>query len=148
MKNPPWKTSNVASVKEHATWTSSQPSAGSSFKNKGVQLVLDGVVDYLPSPIEVKPQPEVDLEGNPTGEFAIVDANRPLRALAFKIMDDKYGALTFTRIYSGVLKNGDTILNTFTGKTERVGRMVEMNADDANCIDFAHKRATLSHWLA
>ena len=111
--------------------------AGSSFKNKGVQLVLDGVVDYLPSPIDVKPQPEVDLEGNPTGEFAIVDANRPLRALAFKIMDDKYGALTFTRIYSGTLKTGDTILNTFTGKTERVGRMVEMHADDANSIDFA-----------
>ena len=111
--------------------------AGSSFKNKGVQLVLDGVVDYLPSPIEVKPQPEVDLEGNATGEFAIVDAARPLRALAFKIMDDKYGALTFTRIYSGTMKTGDTILNTFTGKTERVGRMVEMHADDANAIDFA-----------
>ncbi|UOG92801.1 MAG: elongation factor G [Candidatus Thiothrix sulfatifontis] len=111
--------------------------AGSSFKNKGVQLVLDGVVDYLPSPGEVKPQPEVDLEGNPTGEFAIVDAARPLRALAFKIMDDKYGALTFTRIYSGTMKTGDTILNTFTGKTERVGRMVEMHADEANAIDFA-----------
>jgi elongation factor G len=111
--------------------------AGSSFKNKGVQLVLDGVVDYLPSPVEVKPQPEVDLEGNPTGEFAIVDAARPLRALAFKIMDDKYGALTFTRIYSGTMKTGDTILNTFTGKTERVGRMVEMHADEANAIDFA-----------
>jgi elongation factor G len=61
---------------------------GSSFKNKGVQNVLDAVVDYLPNPTEVKPQPEVDLEGNPTGEFAIVDANRPFRALAFKIMDD------------------------------------------------------------
>jgi len=111
--------------------------AGSAFKNKGVQLVLDGVIDYLPNPMEVKPQPETDLEGVPTGEYAIVDAARPLRALAFKIMDDKYGALTFTRIYSGTLKTGDTILNTFTGKTERVGRMVEMHADDANAIDFA-----------
>ncbi len=110
---------------------------GSSFKNKGVQQVLDAVVDYLPSPTEVKPQPEVDLEGNETGKFAIVDPDGPLRALAFKIMDDRFGALTFTRIYSGRLKKGDTILNTFTGKTERVGRMVEMHADDRNMIDEA-----------
>ncbi len=110
---------------------------GSSFKNKGVQQVLDAVVDYLPSPTEVKPQPEVDLEGNETGKFAKVDPDGPLRALAFKIMDDRFGSLTFTRIYSGRLKKGDTILNTFTGKTERVGRMVEMHADDRNMIDEA-----------
>ena len=102
---------------------------GSSFKNKGVQLVLDAVVDYLPSPTEVNPQPEVDMEGNETGNFAIVDENKPLRALAFKIMDDRFGALTFIRIYSGKLNKGDTVLNTFTGKTERIGRMVEMHAD-------------------
>lgn len=89
---------------------------GSSFKNKGLQLVLDAVVDYLPNPTEVKPQPEVDLEGNETGKFAIVDATAPFRGLAFKIMDDKFGALTFTRIYSGTIKKGDTILNSFTGK--------------------------------
>ncbi len=110
---------------------------GSSFKNKGVQLVLDAVVDYLPSPTEVKPQPEVDKEGNETGEFAIVDPDRPLRALAFKIMDDRFGALTFVRIYSGRIKKGDTILNTFTGKTERIGRMVVMHADDREEIDSA-----------
>jgi elongation factor G len=110
---------------------------GSSFKNKGVQLVLDAVVDFLPSPTEVKPQPEVDPEGNPTGEFAIVDANRPFRGLAFKIMDDRFGALTFTRIYSGQIKKGDTVLNTFTGKTERIGRMVEMHANDRTEIDSA-----------
>lgn len=110
---------------------------GSAFKNKGVQLVLDGVVDYLPSPIEVKPQPEVDLEGNETGEFAIVDADKPLRALAFKIMDDRFGALTFTRIYSGKLKKGDNVLNTFTGKTERIGRIVEMHADSREELDSA-----------
>jgi elongation factor G len=110
---------------------------GSSFKNKGVQLVLDGVVDYLPCPTEVKPQPEVDLEGNPTGEFAIVDANKPLRALAFKIMDDRYGALTFLRIYCGKLEKGTNVLNTFTGKTERIGRIVEMHADDRNELDSA-----------
>jgi elongation factor G len=102
---------------------------GSSFKNKGVQLVLDGVVDYLPSPTEVPPQPEVDLEGNETGEFAIVDADKPLRALAFKIMDDRFGALTFMRLYSGTMNKGDTVLNTYTGKTERIGRIVEMHAD-------------------
>jgi len=110
---------------------------GSSFKNKGVQLVLDGVVEYLPNPMEVNPQPEVDLEGNETGEFAIVDPDRPLRALAFKIMDDRYGALTFTRIYSGKLSKGDTILNTATGKTERVSRLVEMHADSREEIESA-----------
>ncbi len=110
---------------------------GSSFKNKGVQLVLDGVIDYLPNPTEVKPQPEVDLEGNPTGEFATVDANKPLRALAFKIMDDRYGALTFLRIYCGKLEKGTNVLNTFTGKTERIGRIVEMHADDRNELDSA-----------
>ncbi|MDX2243126.1 MAG: elongation factor G, partial [Leptolyngbyaceae cyanobacterium bins.302] len=110
---------------------------GSSFKNKGVQLVLDAVVDYLPNPMEVNPQPEVDLEGNETGEFAIVDPSRPLRALAFKIMDDRYGALTFTRIYSGKLSKGDTILNTATGKTERVSRLVEMHADSREEIESA-----------
>ncbi|MEQ1740279.1 MAG: elongation factor G [Methyloglobulus sp.] len=110
---------------------------GSSFKNKGVQLVLDGVIDYLPNPTEVKPQPEVDLEGNPTGTFASVDVNKPLRALAFKIMDDKYGALTFLRIYSGKLEKGTNVLNTFTGKTERIGRIVEMHADDRNELDSA-----------
>lgn len=102
---------------------------GSSYKNKGVQQVLDAVVDYLPSPTEVNPQPEVDLDGEVTGEHAIVDPSRPLRALAFKIMDDRYGALIFTRIYSGTLKKGDNVLNTFTGKEERVGRIVQMHAD-------------------
>jgi elongation factor G len=110
---------------------------GSSFKNKGVQLVLDGVIDYLPCPTEVNPQPEVDLEGNPTGEFAIVDASKPLRALAFKIMDDRFGALTFLRIYSGKLEKGTGVLNTFTGKTERIGRIVEMHADARNELESA-----------
>ncbi len=110
---------------------------GSSFKNKGVQLVLDAVVDYLPSPTEVEPQPEVDLEGNETGNVATVDADGPLRALAFKIMDDRFGALTFTRIYSGKLKKGDTVLNTATGKTERIGRIVEMHADERQELDGA-----------
>ncbi len=108
---------------------------GSAFKNKGVQLVLDAVVDYLPSPTDVEPQPEVDLEGNETGEKAIVDPSRPARALAFKIMDDRFGALTFTRIYSGTIKKGDNLLNTYTGKTERIGRIVEMHADSREELD-------------
>jgi elongation factor G len=108
---------------------------GSAFKNKGVQLVLDAVVDYLPAPAEVDPQPLTDPEtGEPTGEVATVDPDASLKALAFKIMDDRFGALTFIRIYSGRLKKGDTILNSATGKTERVGRMVEMQADDRNEI--------------
>ncbi|BFM48363.1 elongation factor G [Marinomonas sp. THO17] len=110
---------------------------GSAFKNKGVQLVLDAVVDYLPNPTEVDPQELTDEEGNPTGEVATVSADEPLKALAFKIMDDRFGALTFVRIYSGRIQKGDTILNSATGKTERIGRMVEMQADDRNEISSA-----------
>ncbi|WP_394209308.1 elongation factor G [Enterovibrio calviensis] len=105
---------------------------GSAFKNKGMQLILDAVVDYLPSPTEVDPQPLMDENGEENGEHAIVSADETFKALAFKIMDDRFGALTFVRIYSGKLNKGDTILNSFTGKTERVGRMVEMQADDRN----------------
>ncbi|MEH6625999.1 MAG: elongation factor G [Motiliproteus sp.] len=107
---------------------------GSAFKNKGVQLILDAVVDYLPCPTDVTPQPLTDEEGEPNGETALVSIDEPLRALAFKIMDDRFGALTFVRIYSGVLEKGNSILNSFTGKTERIGRMVEMHADDRNEI--------------
>ncbi|WP_137167384.1 elongation factor G [Salinimonas lutimaris] len=112
---------------------------GSAFKNKGVQLVLDGVLDYLPSPTEVDPQPLTDKDtGEPTGEHAIVSKEEPFRALAFKIMDDRFGALTFIRVYSGVLNKGDTILNSATGKTERIGRMVEMHANDRTELTTAH----------
>ena len=110
---------------------------GSAFKNKGVQLVLNAVVDFLPNPTEVKAQPEVDMEGNETGEYAEVDVNKPLRALAFKIMDDRYGALTFMRIYSGKMDKGMTVLNSFTGKTERIGRIVEMHADSREELESA-----------
>ncbi|MEL6383788.1 MAG: elongation factor G, partial [Cyanobacteria bacterium J06626_18] len=110
---------------------------GSSFKNKGVQLVLNAVVDYLPAPDEVPPQPEVDLEGNETGQMAYVDPEKPLRALAFKIMDDRFGALTFTRIYSGMINKGDNVLDTATGKSERIGRIVEMHANDRQEVDSA-----------
>jgi len=108
---------------------------GSAFKNKGIQPVLDAVVDFLPNPTEVNPQPLTNEEGEETGEFAIVDASEPFRALAFKIMDDRFGALTFVRVYSGTLKKGDSVLNTFTGKTERIGRLVEMHANDRIELD-------------
>ncbi|NAW67289.1 elongation factor G [Photobacterium halotolerans] len=111
---------------------------GSAFKNKGMQLLLDAVVDYLPNPTEVEPQDLTDPEtGEPTGKVATVSVDEPFRALAFKIMDDRFGALTFVRVYSGKLKKGDTILNSATGKTERVGRMVEMHANDRNELDSA-----------
>ena len=111
---------------------------GSAFKNKGIQLVLDAVVDYLPAPTEVDPQPLTDKEtGEPTGEVAKVDIDEPLRALAFKIMDDRFGALTFIRIYSGRMEKGMTVLNSFTGKTERIGRMVEMHADERTELEGA-----------
>lgn len=110
---------------------------GSAFKDKGVQMVLDAVVDYLPDPTEVNPQPEVDLEGNETGSHAIVDPTNDLRALAFKIMDDRFGALTFIRVYSGRMDKGTTVLNTYTGKTERIGRIVEMHADERIELDSA-----------
>ncbi len=110
---------------------------GAAFKNKGIQNILNAVVDYLPDPTEVKPQPEIDLEGNETGGVVIVDPDKPLRALAFKIMDDRFGALTFTRVYAGTLKKGDNVLNTFTGKTERIGRIVEMHADSREELDSA-----------
>jgi len=110
---------------------------GSAFKDKGIQLVLDAVVDFLPDPTQVDPQELTDETGEPTGEVAKVDASEPLRALAFKIMDDRFGALTFVRLYSGQIKKGDTILNSFTGKTECIGRMVEMHANDRTEIESA-----------
>ncbi len=110
---------------------------GSAFKNKGIQLLLDAVIEYLPAPHEVNPQPLTDAEGKPNGQFAIVSADEPFRGLAFKIMDDRFGALTFVRIYSGKLNKGDNILNSFTGKTERVGRMVEMQANERNELSSA-----------
>ncbi|GIX31530.1 MAG: elongation factor G 2 [Porticoccaceae bacterium] len=105
---------------------------GSAFKNKGIQPLLDGVVDFLPDPTEVAPQELIDEQGNPTGAFARVSPDEPLRALAFKIMDDRFGALTFLRLYSGRLEKGMTVLNSATGKTERIGRMVEMHANERN----------------
>jgi elongation factor G len=109
---------------------------GSSYKNKGVQQVLDAVVDYLPSPTDVASINTVDADGVPNGERVCSD-DEPFAALAFKVINDAYGALTFIRVYSGVLTKGASVMNTTRGKREKIGRMVEMFAKDANPIEEA-----------
>ncbi len=109
---------------------------GSSYKNKGVQQVLDAVVDYLPAPTDVAAIKTVDADGNPIGERKCSD-DEPFSALAFKVINDAYGALTFVRVYSGVLAKGASVMNTTRGKREKIGRMVEMFAKEANPIEEA-----------
>ncbi len=102
---------------------------GTAFKNKGVQPLLDAVVDYLPSPLDV---PETHGLNPDNGEkiFRHADDKQPFSALAFKIMADPFvGQLTFIRVYSGQLKTGDSVLNVRTGKTERIGRLLKMHAN-------------------
>jgi len=101
---------------------------GSAFRNKGVQPLLDAIIDYLPSPLDIPPVKGVDLRGQ---ELILSASNgHPLSALAFKIMSDPYtGQLTFFRIYSGTLKSGDTVFNPTKGKQERIGRLVKMHAN-------------------
>jgi elongation factor G len=106
---------------------------GSAFKNKGVQLMLDAVVDYLPAPTEVPA-----IQGTlPTGEAVErrADDEEPLSALAFKIMADPYGRLTFVRVYSGVLKKGSYVLNATKNKKERISRLVILKADERMDVD-------------
>jgi elongation factor G len=109
---------------------------GSSYKNKGVQQVLDAVVDYLPAPTDVEAIKTVDADGEPVGERRSSD-DEPFSALAFKVINDNYGALTFVRVYSGVLTKGASIQNSTRGKREKIGRMVEMFAKEANPIEEA-----------
>jgi elongation factor G len=106
---------------------------GSAFKNKGVQLLLDAVIDYLPSPSDVKPVTGL-LSG---GEEAIREAkdDAPMSALAFKIMADPYGRLTFVRVYSGVLRKGSYALNSSKNKRERISRLIILKADDRQEVD-------------
>jgi len=106
---------------------------GSAFKNKGVQCVLDAVVDFLPAPTEVKAI-EGELSDGSVGQRPSEDA-APFAALAFKIATDPFvGTLTFFRVYSGVLKTGDQVFNPIKGKRERIGRMVQMHANNRNEI--------------
>ena len=109
---------------------------GSSFKNKGVQQLLDAVVDYLPYPGETGGISIVDLDGKAIGEQEVTD-DAPARALAFKVINDQFGALTFVRVYSGVIKKGDTLFNVTRGKKERIGRIVEVQANTTKEIDEA-----------
>jgi elongation factor G len=109
---------------------------GSSYKNKGVQQVLDAVVDYMPAPTDVAAIKTVDADGEPIGERKCSD-DEPFSALAFKVINDAYGALTFIRVYSGVLTKGASVQNSTRGKREKIGRMVEMFAKEANPIEEA-----------
>ncbi|HWJ72759.1 MAG TPA: elongation factor G [Kaistia sp.] len=118
----------------HSTWF--PVLTGSAFKNKGVQTLLDAVVDYLPSPVDVPPTKGIDLKTGEEVERHSTD-NEPLSMLAFKIIEDPFGVLTFARIYSGVLQKGTTLLNSTKEKRERIGRMVTMHANSREDIDEA-----------
>ena len=102
---------------------------GSAFKNKGVQTLLDAVVDYLPSPLDKPPEEGIDPRRHHNIVVRKPDDNEPLAALAFKIINAPFGKLCFVRVYSGSLNTGDTILNPRTGKTDRIGRLVKMHAN-------------------
>ncbi|MBA6225763.1 MULTISPECIES: elongation factor G [unclassified Colwellia] len=104
---------------------------GSAFKNKGVQAVLDAVVEFLPSPTDVEAIKGINNDKNETEGFREADDKAPFAALAFKIATDPFvGTLTFFRVYSGVVKTGDSIYNPVKGKKERLGRIVQMHAND------------------
>ncbi len=110
---------------------------GSAFKNKGVQPLLEAVARYLPSPLECEKPTVVNSENNETVPLE-PSKEQGLVCMAFKIVDEQFGQLTYTRIYRGTLNKGDTIWNTRTGKKVRVGRMVRMNSNDRENIDEAH----------
>src|SRR5574341_957757 len=102
---------------------------GSAFKNKGVQAMLDAVIDYLPSPVDIPPVKGETEKGEPATRAP--DDNQPFAALAFKIMTDPFvGQLTFIRVYSGVLTSGDTVYTSMKGKKERIGRLLQMHANE------------------
>ena len=106
---------------------------GSAFKNKGVQAMLDAVIDYMPSPVDIKPVEGEDDKGRPASRKAADD--EPFAALAFKIMTDPYvGQLTFIRVYSGVLNSGDTVYNSVRNRKERIGRLLQMHANQREDI--------------
>jgi elongation factor G len=103
---------------------------GSAFKNKGVQNMLDAVVDYLPSPVDVPPMTGIDFDKRDVEVIRKADDNEPFSALVFKIMTDPFvGQLSFIRVYSGKLNSGDHVMNVSKNKTERIGRLVKMHAN-------------------
>ena len=111
---------------------------GSSFKNKGVQYLLDSVVDYLPSPLDIPAIKGKDIHDESKEILRTASDEEPLTTLAFKLLNDKFGQLTFIRVYSGVLRKGATVLNVRTGRRIRVGRLVQMMADKRSEIEECH----------
>src|SRR3989440_7519223 len=102
---------------------------GTAFKNKGVQAMLDAVIDYLPSPVDIPPVKGENEKGEPDTRKPGDD--EPFSALAFKIMTDPFvGQLSFIRVYSGVLASGDTVLTSVRGRKERIGRLLQMHANE------------------
>lgn len=122
-------------LRERTLRTEIQPMlCGTAFKNKGVQRMLDAVVELLPSPIDIPPMEGEDLKGEHVVRHASDDEK--FSALAFKLMNDPYvGQLTFFRVYSGVIKSGDTVMNSVKGRRERIGRIVQMHANDRKEIE-------------
>lgn len=125
----------VEALRKRTLSTEIQPVlCGSAFKNKGVQRMLDAVVEFLPAPTDIPP-----VEGETSKKEKVIrraDDSEKFSALAFKLMNDKYvGQLTFIRVYSGVLKSGDTVMNSVKGTRERIGRLVQLKADDKEEID-------------
>lgn len=110
---------------------------GSAFKNKGVQVLLDAVIRYLPNPTEV-PNRAKKVDNEDETVPLIADASKPMVAMAFKITDETFGQLTYTRIYQGTLKKGMTIVNSRTGKKVRLGRLLRMHSNDRENIDEAY----------
>jgi len=124
-----------AAIRQRTIASEIQPMlCGSAFKNKGVQAMLDAVVEYMPSPVDIPPVTCMDEDDQPTTRKA--DDNEKFSALAFKLMTDPFvGQLTFVRVYSGVLKSGDSVYNPIKGRKERIGRIVQMHANERESVD-------------
>lgn len=125
----------IQGLRDRTLRTEIQPMlCGTAFKNKGVQRMLDAVVELLPSPTDIPPMEGEDLKGEKVVRHASDDDK--FSALAFKLMNDPYvGQLTFFRVYSGVIKSGDTVMNSVKGRRERIGRIVQMHANDRKEIE-------------
>ncbi len=109
---------------------------GSAFKNKGVQPLLDSIIEYLPSPLDVPPVEGLDPKDEEKTVIRKADDNEPFSALAFKIISDPHGTLSFVRVYSGKINSGDSVVNIRSGKKERLGRIVKMHANKREDVDF------------
>jgi elongation factor G len=111
---------------------------GSAFKNKGVQYLIDAVIDYLPGPLDIKAAEGINPDNHDEKVLAVPDDNGKFCSLAFKLWSDKFGRLVFFRVYSGAIKKGDTIYNPRTRKSERVGRLIQIQANQQKDIDVVY----------